>query len=59
MLHILFKNTNTKTKTGISNLKDEIEKMKLYKFGINVKYILYDIYSKLTIIINKVGHHED
>ena len=40
MLYLLFKITNNATRSVVSNLKDDIEKTTLSKFGNNVKEVL-------------------
>ena len=55
MLYLLFKIISTATRIGVSNLKDAIEKVTLYKFENNINHILYDMYSNCTIIIDKCG----
>ena len=42
MPFLLFKIINSDTRVGVSNLKDEIEKANLAKFGNDVKYVLDD-----------------
>ena len=51
MLYIIFQSINPSTNIGISNLRGEIEKKPMSKFGNNVNYILDDMPSKYTIII--------
>ena len=59
MLYIIFKSINPDIMIGFSNLKDEIEKSTLSKFGTNVKDLIDEMSSNYTIIIDKGGHHED
>ena len=58
MLNVLFKITNPVTRIGVSNLKYEIRKSNIAKFGKNVKDILDDMYSNYTIFIDKGEIHE-
>ena len=53
MLYLLFKSINLATRIGVSNLKHEIEKSTLANFGNNVKYLLSNMSSNYTIIIDK------
>ena len=53
MLYLLFKITNPAKRIGASNLKYEIEKSTLAKFGNNVKDLLDGMYSNNSIIIDK------
>ena len=59
MLDLIFKIIKPATRIGVSNLKYEIEKANLAKFGNNVKYLLDDISSNYSIIIDKREPHED
>ena len=59
MLYLLFKVIKPATGSGVSNLKYEIEKSSLSKFSNNVKYLLDEMSSKYTIIIDKVERHQD
>ena len=45
MLYLIFKRINPVTRIGVSNLKEEIQKANLAKFGNNVKYLLDDMSS--------------
>ena len=45
MIYILFKIINPDKSIGVYNLKDEIEKSTLAKFGNNIKYIIDDMSS--------------
>ena len=45
MIYLLFKIINTDKSIGVSNLKYEIEKSTLAKFGNNIKYIIDDMSS--------------
>ena len=45
MLYLLFKSINPATRNGVFNLKYEIYKSDLSKFGNNVKYLLDGMYS--------------
>ena len=47
------KSINPKTSIDVSNLMDEIDKVKILKFGNNAKDILYYMYPNHTIIIEK------
>ena len=53
MLYLLIKRINPDTRIGASKLKDEIEGSTIDKFGNNVKYLLYDMFSNYSLIINK------
>ena len=59
MIYLLCKSTNPATRIGVSNLKDEIEKVTLTKFVNNVKYLLDDMYYNCNIIIDKGENNED
>ena len=59
MLCLIFKIINSNTSIGVSNLKYEIEKANLAKFGNNVKYLLGEMSSNQSIIIDKGEHHDD
>ena len=53
MLYLLSKRINPATRVGVSNLKYDIEKAALAKFGNNVKDLLYDMSSNYSIIIDQ------
>ena len=53
MIYIVSKSINPATRIGVSNLKYEIEKATLAKFGKNVKDLLDDMSSNYSIIIYK------
>ena len=55
----LFKIINTEKRIGVSNIKYEIKKAAVAKFGNNVKYIPDYMYYNYTIIIDKGEHHKD
>ena len=57
MIYLPFKIINVYARIGVSNLKYEIEKATIAKFGNNVKYIIYDMYSNNYIITDKGEHH--
>ena len=59
MIYRAFKSINPVTSIGVSNLKDEIDKSNLDKFGNIVKYLLDDMSSKYSIFLDKGEHHED
>ena len=59
MFYLIFKIINPATRIGVSNLKDEIEKSTLAKFGNNLKDLLDDISSNYSIIIDKETFRED
>ena len=59
MIYLLFKGINSDTRIGASNLKYDIEKVSLAKFGNNVKDFLDDMSSNDSIIIDKGEHCED
>ena len=58
MLHILFKMINPYTSNGVSNLKYQIGKSTLAKFGNNTKDLLDDMSLNYSIIIEKVELYE-
>ena len=43
MIYLIFKIIKPGTRIGVSNLKDDIEKSTLSKFGSNKKYLLDDM----------------
>ena len=45
MIYIISKIINLDARIGVSNLKDEIYKENIAKFGNNLKYLLHDISS--------------
>ena len=51
------KNINPDTRIGVSNLKDNIEKVTIAKSAKNVKDVIYDMPSNLNIIIYKGEFH--
>ena len=57
MLYLILKSIKRATSIGVSNLKDEIEKSTLSRFGKNEKYLIYDMYSNYSIIIDKGERH--
>ena len=57
-IYLLLKIINPDTRIGFSNLKDEIYKAILDKFGKNVKDILDYVSPNYTIIIDKGERHE-
>ena len=59
MIYLMSKKTNPDTRINVSNLKDEIGKSTLAKFGNNVEDLLDDISSNYSITMNKVELHED
>ena len=59
MIYLLFKIINPDTRIGVSNLKYEIEKATLAKFGNNVKDLLDEMSSNYYIIIDKGEYYED
>ena len=59
MIYLLFKSTKSATRIGVSNLKYEIEKSTLSKFGNNVKDLFDEMSSNYSIIIDKGEHSED
>ena len=54
MIYLIFKIINLDTRIGVSNLKGEINKANISKFGKVLKDLLDDMYSNSTIIIDKV-----
>ena len=59
MIYLLFKSTNTDKSIDVSNLKDELEKTTLAKFGNNIKDLLDDMSSNYSINIDTRERHED
>ena len=59
MLYLILKSINPVTSIVVSELKDEIEKATLAKFLNNVKYLLDDMSSNYSIIIDKGEFRED
>ena len=59
MIYILFKIINPDKSIGVYNLKDEIEKSTLAKFGNNIKYIIDDMSSNYSINKDTRERHED
>ena len=59
MIYLLFKSINPDKSIGVSNLKDEIEKSTLAKFGNNIKDLLDDMSSNYSINIDIVESHDD
>ena len=59
LIYLIFKSINQAKMIGISNLKGEIDKATLDKFGNNIKDLLDDISSNYLIIIYKGENHED
>ena len=59
LLYLRFKNTNPDKKIGVSNLRYEIGKATIYKFGNNVKDLPDDMSSDHSIIFDKGELHED
>ena len=55
---ILFKNCQYHNQDFFSNLKENIEKEKVSKFGSNGNYIIDDMYLKYKTIIDKGEFHE-
>ena len=53
MIYLLLIRINPDMRIVVSNLKDEIERSTLAKFGNNMKDLLDDIYSNYSIIIDK------
>ena len=53
MFYLIFERINPSTRIGVSNLKDEIEKATLAKFGNNVKDLLDNMSSNNYIIKDK------
>ena len=54
MIHLLFKGTNPVTSIGVSNLKYEIEKSTLAKFGKMLnKFLIKCIPSTISLIIRE------
>ena len=58
MIYLLFKSINPDKSIGVSNLKDEIEKSTLAKFGNNIKDLLDDMSSNYSINIYTGERHE-
>ena len=53
IIYLLLKIINPDTRIGVYNLKYEIEKANLDKFGNNVKDIIDETYENYSIIIDK------
>ena len=53
MRYFLLKSIKPYTRIGLSNLKDEIEKSTLDKFGNNVKDLIDDMPSDYSVITDK------
>ena len=51
MFYLIFKNINPDARIGVSNLKYDIEKSTLAKFGNNIKDLPDDMYSNYPTII--------
>ena len=58
MIYLIFKSINPATRISISNIKDEIEKQTIAKFGNNVIDILDDMSSNYSIILDQGELHE-
>ena len=59
MLYLILKIINPATRIDVSNLKYEIEKATLAKFGNDLKDLLDDISSNYSIILDKGERHDD
>ena len=59
MIYLLFKSINLDKRIGVSNLKDEIDKVTLAKLGENIKDLLDDMSSNYSINIDTGERHED
>ena len=59
MIYLLFKSINPDTIIGVSNLKYEIGKATLAKFGNNVKDLIDDMSYSYSIIIDEGERHKD
>ena len=58
MIYLLFKSINPDKSIGVSNLKDEIDKVTLAKLGNNIKDLLDDMSSNYSINIYTGERHE-
>ena len=59
MLYFILKGINPYIRIGISNLKYDIDKATLATFGNHVKYLLDNMSSNYSNIIDKRERHED
>ena len=59
MLYLLLKSTSPDTRIGVFNLKHEIDKSTLANFVNNIKYIIDDMSSNYSIIVDRGELHED
>ena len=59
MIYLLFKSINRAKSIGVYNLKVDIEKSTIDKFGNIVTDLLDYMPSNYSIFIDKVEHHED
>ena len=59
MVYLIFKIINPSTRMGVSNLKYEIGKATLAKFGNIINYLLDDMDSNDSIITEKGECHDD
>ena len=59
MVYLLFKSINPDIMIGVSNLKYEIDKATLAKFGNNVKDLIDDMSYSYSIIIYEGERHKD
>ena len=58
MIYLLLKIINPAAGISVSNLKDEIEKSALEKFGNNLKDLLEYMSSNYSIVVDKGEQHE-
>ena len=58
MIYLLFKSINPDKSIGVSNLKDEIDKVTLSKFVKNIKDLLDDMSSNYSINVDTEERHE-
>ena len=59
MIYLLLKSINPDKSIGVSNLKDEIDKVTLSKFVNNIKDLLDDMSSNYSINVDTGERHED
>ena len=59
MFYLIFKMISPASRIFISNLKDDIDKSTLSKFGDNLKDLLGDMSKNYFIVIVKLELHED
>ena len=58
MIYLIYKIINPDTSIDVSNIKGEIRKSTIAKFGNNVEDLIEKMSSNYSIIIDKVEYHE-